>query len=118
MTTAVTQDRRTRTIYRRLMMLGFDPGEAGNLTAYISGIAISDQPWTLKEVNNLLFLQQMRGALWSGPDDRPTSDPTGLPTPTGSAGRGNDAAPVTSDGGRSASPGWPFIGRANPARSS
>ena len=60
------------TTYRRLRILGFDECEAGNLTAYVSGIAIGQQPWTVRELTHLLFLREMNhvGRRWSGTDDR------------------------------------------------
>jgi hypothetical protein len=69
-----TTDRRVTitTTYRRLRILGFDECEAGNLTAYISGIAISPQPWTVRELTHLLFVREMNrgGRRWSDADDR------------------------------------------------
>jgi len=59
------------TTYRRLRILGFDEREAGNLTAYVSGIAIGPQPWTVRELTHLLFMREMyrMGRRWSGADD-------------------------------------------------
>jgi hypothetical protein len=56
-----TTDRRVTitTTYRRLRILGFDECEAGNLTAYVSGIAIGPQPWTVRELTHLLFMREM-----------------------------------------------------------
>lgn len=50
------------TTYHRLRILGFDEREAGNLTAYVNGIAIGPQPWTVRELTNLLFLREMNRA--------------------------------------------------------
>jgi hypothetical protein len=36
------------------------PEEAANLTAYLAGIHIGDSNWTLKQINQLLFLRQMQ----------------------------------------------------------
>jgi hypothetical protein len=60
------------TTYRRLRILGFDEREAGNLAAYVSGIAIARQPWTVRELTHLLFLREMNrlGRRWSDADDR------------------------------------------------
>jgi len=60
---------RPRTIsstYRRLLSLGFDEREAGNLTAYVNGIAIGSVPWTVRELTHLLFLREMNrvGRCW------------------------------------------------------
>ena len=59
--------------YRRLRILGFDEREAGNLSAYVSGIAIGPQPWTVRELTHLLFMREMYRVgrrWWSGADDR------------------------------------------------
>jgi hypothetical protein len=65
------------TTYRRLQNLGFDEREAGDLTAYISGIAIGAVPWTVWELTHLLFLREMNrlGRCWSDAEDRA---PTGV----------------------------------------
>jgi hypothetical protein len=64
------------TTYRRLQILGFDEREAGNLTAYVSGIAIGRVPWTLRELTYLFFLREMNrvGRGWSNADDRAAPD--------------------------------------------
>ena len=50
----------TRSTYRHLLMKGMAPEEAANLTAYMAGIPIGEAHWTLKQVNQLLFLRQMQ----------------------------------------------------------
>lgn len=50
----------TRTTYRTLLLKGMAPDEAANLTAYLAGIPIGDSNWTLKQINQLLFLRQMQ----------------------------------------------------------
>ena len=54
-----------RPTYRRLTMAGFSPAEAGNLTAHLSGLRSSRMPWTLREIESLLFLRDLveRGRL-------------------------------------------------------
>ncbi|MFI5226682.1 MAG: hypothetical protein ACHQ3P_08410 [Candidatus Limnocylindrales bacterium] len=52
----------TRSTYRLLVMRGLAPGEAANLTAYLSGIHVSGQGWKLSEVNQLLFLRELQRA--------------------------------------------------------
>jgi hypothetical protein len=42
--------------YRHLRMLGLDPAEAGNLAAFVRGIAPVEQGWTVQEIDHLLFL--------------------------------------------------------------
>jgi hypothetical protein len=50
----------TRVTYRTLLLKGMAPDEAANLTAYLAGIPIGDSTWTLKQINQLLFLRQMQ----------------------------------------------------------
>jgi len=40
-------------------MRGLAPDEAANLTAYLAGIGVSGSKWTLRQINQLLFLRQM-----------------------------------------------------------
>ncbi|MBA2718975.1 MAG: hypothetical protein H0U52_07015 [Chloroflexi bacterium] len=40
-------------------MRGFAPDEAVNLTAFLAGIAIGETRWTLRQINQLLFLREM-----------------------------------------------------------
>jgi len=63
----------TRTTYRNLLLRGLAPDEAANLTAYLAGIAIGDAHWTLRQVNQLLFLREMHrsGQLHEPPETRP-----------------------------------------------
>ena len=49
----------TRATYRRLLMKGMEPDEAANLTAFIAGIPVGEAHWTLKQINELLFLRRM-----------------------------------------------------------
>jgi len=49
----------TRTTYRNLIMRGLAPDEAANLTAYLAGIGVGGSHWTLRQINQLLFLRQM-----------------------------------------------------------
>jgi hypothetical protein len=59
---APTSDLPTRATYRNLLMRGLAPDEAANLTAYMAGIAVGETHWTLRQVNQLLFLREMRRA--------------------------------------------------------
>jgi hypothetical protein len=82
--------------YRRLRILGFDEREAGNLSAYVSGIAIGPQPWTVRELTHVLFMREMYrvGRGWSGADDRAAAvDGARLPI-----GEGKPLDPDASDG--------------------
>lgn len=49
----------TRATYRGLLLRGLAPNEAANLTAYLSGLHVGEQHWTLSEVNQLLFLREL-----------------------------------------------------------
>jgi hypothetical protein len=55
-------DHRVRATCRELVRKGFDPNEAANLTAFLSGIPIVRQPWTIDEVSHLLFLRSLAQA--------------------------------------------------------
>jgi hypothetical protein len=48
------------TTYRQLVVRGFASSEAANLTAYLHRLPIAEQPWTLRQVNAVLFLQNLR----------------------------------------------------------
>jgi hypothetical protein len=55
--------------YRQLVMKGLEPREAANIVAVMAGIPIVGQPWTLREVNHLVFLRKLRSAgHWDTPD--------------------------------------------------
>ena len=54
-----TSELPTRATYRNLIMRGLAPDEAANLTAYLAGIGVSGSKWTLRQINQLLFLRQM-----------------------------------------------------------
>ena len=43
-------------------MKGLTPTEAANLTAFICGLSTTDPRWSLKQVNQLLFLRSMQQA--------------------------------------------------------
>jgi len=49
----------TRSTYRNLIIRGLAPDEAANLTAWMAGINVGQANWTLRQVNQLLFLRQM-----------------------------------------------------------
>ena len=55
--------------YRQLVMRGLAPDEAANITAMMRGIPIGATPWTVREINHLLFLRAMRDASRFSPDD-------------------------------------------------
>lgn len=50
----------TRATYRALLVRGFTPGEAANLTAYLAGIEVGQgRPWRLADIDRLLFLREL-----------------------------------------------------------
>jgi hypothetical protein len=60
----------TRETYRALLLRGFSPGEAANLTAYLSGIEVPQgKPWRLADVDRLLFLRELCRTGRLGADD-------------------------------------------------
>jgi hypothetical protein len=61
----------TRATYRNLILRGLAPDEAANLTAYLNGIAVGEAHWTLRQINQLLFLREMtRSGHFAGAIDR------------------------------------------------
>jgi len=74
----------TRATYRALLVRGFTPGEAANLTAYLSGIEVgAGRPWRVADVDRLLFLRELCRTGRLGLDDGLTASPA--PTGAGSA---------------------------------
>jgi hypothetical protein len=63
----------TRSTYRHLLLKGMAPEEAANLTAFMAGIPVGEARWTLKQINQMLFLRQMRqtGRFGDTDGDRP-----------------------------------------------
>lgn len=51
--------RSVRTTYHRLRMVGLTTVEAGNLTAHLNGLRVTDQGWTPLEIERLLFLRAL-----------------------------------------------------------
>ena len=49
-----------RAVWRLLQMKGMTPDEAANLTAFLYGLPTADLHWSLPQLNQLLFLRQMR----------------------------------------------------------
>jgi hypothetical protein len=52
-----------------LLFRGLEPAEAANLTAFMCGIPVLDQHWSIPEVNRLLFLRELNRAGRFGSDD-------------------------------------------------
>ena len=59
----------TRSIYRAFLLKGLSPEEAANLTAFVCGIPVTDLHWSLRQVNQLLFLREMAHTGRFGGDD-------------------------------------------------
>ena len=51
--------RPVRATYRQLVMRGLTPTEAGNLTAYLSGVGPVSSGWTIGQIERLLFLRHL-----------------------------------------------------------
>ena len=49
----------TRSTYRHLVSRGLAPDEAATLTAFMCGIPIAEVHWSLRQVNELLFLRAL-----------------------------------------------------------
>ena len=49
----------TRSTYRHLVCRGLAPDEAATLTAFMCGIPIAEVHWSLRQVNELLFLRAL-----------------------------------------------------------
>ena len=64
----------TRATYRTLLLKGMAPEEAANLTAYMAGIPIGESHWTLRQVNQLLFLRQLQRTGRFGTGTEPTTN--------------------------------------------
>jgi hypothetical protein len=59
----------TRATYRLLILKGMAPDEAANLTAFMCGIPVADVHWSLRQVNQLLFLRELARTGRFGPAD-------------------------------------------------
>jgi hypothetical protein len=47
------------TTVRLLQLEGLTPGEAASLTAFMCGLPTSDLRWSLRQINEMLFLQRL-----------------------------------------------------------
>jgi len=45
--------------FRELVSRGLEASEAANLTAFISGLAVVEQPWQINELSHVLFLREL-----------------------------------------------------------
>lgn len=52
----------TRSTYRMLLMRGMAPDEAADLTAFMCGIPVGEVHWSLRQVNQMLFLRELARA--------------------------------------------------------
>jgi hypothetical protein len=59
----------TRSTYRMLVSRGLAPDEAATLTAFMCGIPIENVRWSIRQVNQLLFLRAMVQTGRFGPID-------------------------------------------------
>jgi hypothetical protein len=65
----------TRTTYRMLLAKGLAPDEAATLTAFLCGIPVAEVRWSLRQVNQLLFLRELARTGRFGPGDGGPSRP-------------------------------------------
>jgi len=65
----------TRSTYRQLLMKGLAPDEAANLTAFLCGIPVADVHWSLRQINELLFLRELARKGGFGPADGEATRP-------------------------------------------
>jgi len=65
----VSDDLITRSTYRALLMRGLTTDEAVNLTAFLCGLGIDQVRWSLRQLNQLLFLREMARTGRFGPAD-------------------------------------------------
>ncbi len=68
-TSSPTTSIATRSVYRTFIQKGMAPDEAANLTAFVSGIPVTDLHWSLRQVNQLLFLREMANTRRFGKKD-------------------------------------------------
>ena len=59
----------TRSTYRLLIGRGLAPDEAATLTAFMCGIPIDEVRWSIRQVNQLLFLRELARTGRFGPFD-------------------------------------------------
>jgi hypothetical protein len=59
----------TRSTYRLLVSRGLAPDEAATLTAFMCGIPIDQVRWSIRQVNQLLFLRELARSGRFGPLD-------------------------------------------------
>lgn len=50
----------TRRVFRTLTALGLTPDEASNLTAFMCGLRVEGAHWSIRHINALLFLRELR----------------------------------------------------------
>jgi hypothetical protein len=72
---SLTEPPATRSLYRLLLMKGLLPAEAANLTAFMCGLPATGQYWSLREVNQMLFLREMNRTGRFGNADRRSKPP-------------------------------------------
>ena len=69
LTGCTTGERWTPTAAAERALRGLEPAEAANLTALLCGIPVADRQWALREINQLLFLRELRQTGRFGPRD-------------------------------------------------
>ena len=61
---------RTRGTQRLLNALGLNREESTGLVAYMIGLPIGKQPWTLDQINKILFLRELYKSDWGTEEKR------------------------------------------------
>ena len=107
----------TRPVYRLLLMKGMTPAEAASLTAFICGLPTTDLHWSLKQVNQLLFLRRMQQTgRFGGTDGGRASRTDYIPNSPDRAGVPPPATAITVEAAPSLLPA-PFSARGGARRS-
>jgi hypothetical protein len=65
----------TRVVFRHLLMQGMSTAEAASLTAFMCGLPATDLRWSLKQLNQLLFLRSLHETGRLGASDGSRSSP-------------------------------------------
>ena len=64
---------RTQASYRLLTATGLTGPEAASVIGYVVGLKPCEQPWTLKQVNKVLFLRELYASPdWGAAERQPT----------------------------------------------
>jgi hypothetical protein len=66
---------KTQASYRQLVSSGLTGAEAAGLIGYVSGLPANVSPWTMTQINRLLFLRALYNeARWGEAERKPAAD--------------------------------------------